>query len=179
MMKTGNNNSKLLDKFAAIAAQKPKQVEVDFDINAILKNQPKAPSLKEILADVMKNGKNITRTAQFNDQPAIPGGEPDELGGMVDDILDEGSMPDDGGMEGGGCDNEAVKSNLVEALVALCGSPEAACDCIMGQNGPEEGLPEEGMEGPPMSEEMPGLDETALEPEPMSSPMPKQMPGIV
>ena len=178
MMKTGNNNSKLLNKFAEIVAQKPKQAEVDFDINAILKKQPKSPSLKEILADVMKNGKNITRTAQFNDQPEIPGGEPDELGGMVDDILDEGSMPDDG-MGGTGCDSEAVKSNLVEALVALCGSPEAACDCIMGQNGPEEGLPEEGMEGPPMSEEMPGLDESIQEPEPMPAAMPKQMPGIV
>ncbi len=191
MMKTGNNNSKLLDKFAAIASQQQKKVDVEFDINAILKNQPKAPTLQEIFADVVKRGgKNITRTAQFNPQPQVPGAE-DDMSGMIGDVVDEVGgqepMPGDDGLEGEtGCDQEAVKSNLVEALIALCGSPEAACECIMGNGAedglPEEGLPEEGMDdGMGMDgmddamSEVPGLDDAMSGMPGMS----KEMPGLV
>jgi len=174
MKKTGNNNSELLDKFAQIASESPKKAEVDFDIEAILKNKPQAPSLKEILADVMKNGgKNITRTAQLAEAPAdVPVNT--EFDGLMDDALGDGPEGPDLGEEG--CDHEAVKANLIEALIAMCGSPEEACDCIMGK-GAEEGLPEDDLAGPPeeLGGEMPGLDE----PEPMAAPMPKPMPGIV
>lgn len=186
MKKMGNNNSTLLDSFAKLASQHPKQ-EASFDVSAILK-QPKAPTLKEIFADVVKNGgKNIVRTAQFDSIPEA-GGMDGGMDGMDSGLEGLDSIGEPGMDEPGmdemaqeGCDHDAVKSNLVEALIALCGSPEAACDCITNSGGsPDaemagEGIPGESIDGgmdEPMGSDVPGVDEQV-------APQPMEMPGLM
>ena len=198
MMKTGNNNSKLLDSFVKAATRKPAKSKVEFDISKILKNNPKEPTLQEIFADVVKNGgKNITRRAQFGGgmdsmkpmpEPPV---ENDPMFDSVSDIgepglgepgLGEPGLEDELGGElrdeVGGNDKD-VKQHLVEALVSLCGSPEEAVECVTNQTMSPEGMPgdevlEDDMGG--LGDDMGGLPgEEADVPAPMAEPAPMPM----
>jgi len=189
MTKTGNNNSKLLDSFVKAVTTQPAKPEVEFDISKILKNNPQEPTLQEIFADVVRgSGKNITRVAQYGGgvgggmagmkpmpEPAV---KEDAMFGDVGDIGEPPMDDEFSGEElGGECDQEAVKQNLVDALVALCGSPEEAAECVTNQTmPPAEGLPgEEPLGDDPLGGELGGApDDMAAE---MPSAMPKAMPA--
>jgi len=188
MTKTGNNNSKLLDSLVKAATKQPAKPEVEFDINTILKNNPTEPTLQEIFADVVgKSGKNITRIAQVGGfgggMAAKPMPEPAaEEDAMFDEVGDIGEPPVDeefdeelGGELGGECDQEAVKQNLVDALVALCGSPEEAAECVTNQTTmpPAEGLPGEEA---PLDEPLGDGDELGGTPHDMAAEIPSAMP---
>ena len=196
MNKQGNNHSKLLAQLTKAASVEPKKGN-SFDkqiLDAL--RQAKQPRLQDILADVAK-GKNVHKTAQWDSISPKPMSEPpmdDGLGGIDDGLgggLQDGEGPhglggpedtlDTAPVEPDG-DTESAKQSIAQALVDLCGSPEAACDCVNTLGGAvddlDNGLGEESpMDG--LDEEPLGGDELGTEemPTPMEAPSPMPMPG--
>jgi len=176
MMKQGNNHSSLLEKLAEAAANTTEKKKVSFDETVLeALKQANQPSLRDIIADVAK-GKNVHKTAQWDSfskpMPEPPMEGPDlgmepELG-APEDTLDTEPVEPEG-------DVEAAKQSLAQALVDLCGTPEAACDCVnMLAGGADEmngELPPEelGIGEEPMGEE--------LGDEMLSAPMEAEIPA--
>jgi len=158
MQKQGNNHSSLLDSIMKTAeSSEPKKVSFDETVLEALK-ATEQPSLKDIIADVSK-GKNIRRTAQWDsmadpmakpmaEPPMDEGLEPGQATELVpEDTLDTNPVEPEG-------DTEAAKQSVAQALVDLCGSPEAACDCVNSLTGGAEGLGDELGAEEPMDEEL-------------------------
>lgn len=196
-MKQGNNYSSLLDQFTKIASQEPKKVTFDEQVFEALK-ATKKPTLKDIIADVAK-GKNIHKTAQWDSLTAKPMPEPpmDDSGldsGFEDPALSEDpALGEDPGLEDSLESNpvepegdvETAKQGIAQALVDLCGGPEAACECINSlAGGTDTELPGElGTEEPmgeELGDEMGGMGDE-MPPEPMESaaPAPMEMPAPI
>ena len=184
MNKIGNLHSALLDALTKTAAKKDQPA---FDINEILRKQPKPPTLQELFAEAVRNsGKNVKRTAQFDSMPGdelggAPGGELGDMPGDEGPPPPMDSAPEDEGIPGEEDENSGVKQHLVDALIELCGSAEEASQCILDQAGPEEDLggdlvgelgedlPGDDLSGEDMlGDEMPGMAE---EMQPVDKPM--------
>lgn len=185
MQKQGNQHSPLLKKFAETAASTKKE-EVSFDETILEALKQTKPDLRNIIADVAK-GKNIHKTAQWDSiakpMPEPPLGEglqdgegphgfggPDDLG-APEDSLDTNPVEPEG-------DTESAKNNMAQALVDLCGSPEAACDCInaLARDGMGEDIGEPGLEEPVDAEP---IDDTLNAPMEAQMPAPMEMPSIM
>lgn len=184
MMKQGNNHSSLLEKLAeAATSTEKKKVSFDETVIEALK-QAKQPTLKDIIADVAK-GKNVHKTAQWDSLSPKPMPEPPmdeslgepEIGldtepGLPEDTLDTNPVEPEG-------DTESAKNSVAQALIDLCGSPEAACDCINALGGDidetnGETLPDELGVEEPLDEELGG----EMPPAPMEAPSaPMEMPS--
>ncbi len=170
MNKQGNTHSELLDKFAEIASQKTEKPSDLFNIEDVLQ-QPQQPTLRDIFAEVKENtGKNIRKTAQFDSLGEPPLGEglqdgegPHGFGGRDSLETDPVEPMGDAG------DPEQAKQALIDGLIALCGSPEAACECIMSNGGIEEEVAMEDELGPAEPDLGPGDD---LGTDEMPAPMP-------
>lgn len=162
MNKTGNNHSSLLKSIEKIASAGPKKSSFsDFVLEIANKKQP---TLREIFA-------------QMDPMAPDTGAEMGGLGGDTG-LGGETGLGNPEGMENAEPDpNQEAKIKLVEALIALCGSPEEAKKLIDAQAQPEAG-PESGMEGEVAPTDMPApMGEEAPAPMPMSaSPMP--MPSM-
>ena len=149
MNKQGNQNSPLLDSFLKIAAANPPKAKSPFTVSASVKQ----PTIEDIFKDVLKIGKNIKRTAQIPTELGTPEMSPEMSG---DPELGEGMLgtEEELGSELGEveADTEGAKQGLVDALIALCGGAEQACECITSlsaEGSPEGEMPElePGMEG--------------------------------
>jgi len=184
MNKQGNQNSPLLDSFLKIASTTMPKAKAPFNITA----SAKQPTIEEIFNDVVKNsGKNINRTAQIDSLPTEVGTDTvfDDQGSDIEPGLGEEGLGLEDGLGGLGEetteDTQGAKQGLVDALIALCGSADAACECINSlsvEGSPEEEIP--GMEPelePGISEEIePGIDAIDEEPSPMQAPPMSPMP---
>ncbi len=161
-MKIGNNNSTFLQKVAEIAADMsgPKETRSEFKDQILKITSKTEPALKDILAQFMDPKPmpgEMPKPMPGDMAQPMPGdmGEMDELEDpLTDSIMDDGGL--DPGMEGIGGDDEA-KRLMCEAIVALCGSPEEAHNCI-------DEYTAGGEEAPPDLEEDPMAD-------PMADPM--------
>ena len=139
-MKMGNNNLSFLQKLAEAADGAKEKTDFSDHILHIVSSPQK--TLKDVFA-------------QFDAPPTEDLGDP----GMGDAGLDAGLDAD---LEPeGGDDVETAKKSLCDALVALCGSPEEAHNCIDQHCGGGEEAPPD-LSAPP---------EVEPEPMPMGGPM--------
>ena len=167
-MKTGNNNSSLLDQLMKAAQSVESKPKSNFADDIFKAAKVKTASVHEIITAAL-----MKKKAQV-DPVAPPIGGPDgELGGPeLDSGLDTGLEGTDASVTGG---DEEAKKKVAEALVSLCGGDvEACCEFIKSCCGqPEEiGLPEDASLGTE-----PGLDGgISPAPAPEAAPMPMPAP---
>lgn len=115
MLKIGNSHSSLLN---ALSASKKEPTAPAFDLTAILKSAAKKePTLKEILAQF-----NLPDDSMESAPPSAS--------------TDTSLTPQTENTEP---DTEGAKSNLCQALIALCGGVEEAKACLDAASSPQPG----------------------------------------
>lgn len=157
-MKQGNQHSSLLDALVKTAStdNKPTEDTLTDKILGQIKAKNEQCSLKQAIAQL---------------DPAMPGPMESDMEGPLPDnsLISDGLSPEEGTLDSGP-DTQSAVQGLVDALIALKGSPEEAHAAIDECCGSPEGPEEMDMGEPGLGEETEELPEEV--PAPMEMPSP-------
>jgi len=162
-MKQGNQHSSLLDALVKTAStdNKPTEDTLASKLLGQIKAQNEQRSLKEVIAQM---------------DPAMSGPmDSDMEGPLPEDMMSDEMSPEEGALDSGPDTQGAVQA-LVDALIALKGSPEEAHAAIDECSGSPEGPEEMDMGEPGLGEETEALPEEVPAPMEMGGPSPMPAP---